>query len=96
MIKVTEQELQLVKKILHKHVPDYEVRVFGSRVDGTPKSYSDLDLVIIGKEKIPLETMIDLKDAFSESDLVFRVDILDWQRISPEFRKVIERKYAVI
>ncbi|OGT06522.1 MAG: hypothetical protein A2X78_00195 [Gammaproteobacteria bacterium GWE2_37_16] len=72
----------------HKYVPD--------GVDDTLKSYSDLDWVIRGKEKIPLETMIDLKDAFSESDLVFRVDILDWHRIPPEFCKVIERNYAVI
>jgi len=30
------------------------------------------------------------------SDLPFRVDILDWNAISPEFKKVIEQGYEVI
>jgi DNA-directed RNA polymerase beta subunit len=32
-----------------------------------------------------------LKEAFQESDLAFRVDVLDWHALSPEFRGVIER-----
>ncbi|MDI6780950.1 MAG: hypothetical protein QME49_02395 [bacterium] len=34
--------------------------------------------------------------AFSESDLPFRVDVLDWHVISPEFKGVIEAGYEVI
>lgn len=64
--------------------------VFGSRTSPTSKPYADLDLAIMGDEPVGLRTLALLKDAFAESDLSFRVDILQWCRTSPEFRKVIE------
>ena len=38
----------------------------------------------------------ELIEAFQESGLPFRVDVLDWHAISPEFRLVIKRKYEVL
>lgn len=37
-----------------------------------------------------------LKDAFSESDLPFTVDVLDWHTIPDSFRDVILRQYEVV
>ncbi|MCD6310901.1 MAG: hypothetical protein J7M11_00360 [Elusimicrobia bacterium] len=37
-----------------------------------------------------------LKEDFEESDLPFRVDVLDWNRISDEFKKVISKQYEII
>jgi hypothetical protein len=34
-----------------------------------------------------------LREAFSESDLSFKVDLLDWSRVAPTFRAIIERKW---
>ena len=85
-----------VKKILAQYVPGSEIRAFGSRITSATKPYSDLDLAIVAQDKIPHEVLMALKDAFQESSLPFRVDVLDWQRISPEFREVIARKYIVI
>ncbi len=96
MIDISPDDLITVKRILAKHVPCLEVRVFGSRVNGCAKSYSDLDLAIVAKDKIPQEVLIELKEAFQESSLPLRVDVLDWQRISPEFQKIIAQKYIVI
>lgn len=96
MIKVTDKELLVIKKILQKFVPNCEIWVFGSRITDNIKTYSDLDIVIIDKEIIPRNILFDLKDAFDESILPYRVDILDWQRITPEFRKVIEKNYVVL
>ena len=96
MIDLSCDELMTVKKILVQYVPGLKIRAFGSRINGGTKPYSDLDLVIVAKEKIPQEVLMALKDAFQESSLSFRVDVLDWQRISPEFREVIARKYIVI
>lgn len=96
MIDVSAKALTTIKDILAKHVPDLEVRAFGSRVNGSAKSYSDLDLAIVGQEKIPQKIFMELKEDFQESYLHFRVDVLDWCRISPEFRKIILKKYIVI
>lgn len=96
MIEISEQERETILSILNRYIPDAEAWVFGSRIKGTFKSYSDLDLLIIGKEKMSINSMGELREAFQESDLPFRVDLVDWHRISPEFRFLIEQEYEII
>ena len=96
MIDVIAAQLCIIKEILQKHVPDCEVRAFGSRCKGTAKNYSDLDIVIVGNARLDWRLIEDVKESFSESDLPFRVDVLDWHAISPEFRGIIESGYEVI
>ncbi len=73
-----------------------EVRVFGSRVGSAPKKYSDLDIAVIGKQKVPYKVLNALKEDFEESDLPFRADVLDWNAISDEFKTVINKKYELL
>ncbi len=96
MIDLAVDELEIVKRLLSEHAPDCEVRVFGSRVNGSTKPYSDLDLVIVGEDRIDNQQLSDLREAFAESDLPFRVDLLDWAQISAEFRTVIEKGFEII
>jgi predicted nucleotidyltransferase len=96
MIDVSPAHLQIILDILKTHAPDCEVRAFGSRFKWTAKNYSDLDLVIVGQEKLPFKNLAALQTAFEESDLPYRVDVLDWHAISPEFQKVIEQGYEAI
>ena len=86
----------IVERILAAHVPVCEVRAFGSRATWTAKDYSDLDLAIVGEGPLPWRTLRRLKEAFEESDLPMRVDVLDWHAISDRFRAVIERDYVVV
>lgn len=88
--------LKIVKATLQTHLGGVEVRVFGSRVRATAKEWSDLDLAVVAGEKTSAGAIARLNEAFEESDLPFRVDILDWRDISPEFRKLIEEKYEVL
>lgn len=67
MIKISADELLIVKSILRQCIPDVTVWAFGSRVNGEPKSYSDLDIAIIANEKMPLNQYTQLLDAFEES-----------------------------
>ncbi len=78
-----------VRRILQKQVPEWAVWAFGSRVMGNAKPYSDLDLVVMTDQPLSLARMADLKAAFDESDLPFRVDIVDWAATSPAFRDII-------
>jgi predicted nucleotidyltransferase len=92
MIEISSQHLDQVRDILRQIVPGVEVLVFGSRVHGKAKPHSDLDLVLRGDDKISDQRMGELQESFSESDLPFRVDLVDWNGISPEFQKVIEER----
>jgi len=96
MIKVTPAQLRLIAGILAAKVPGVEARAFGSRVDGNPKDYSDIDLALVGSAKLEAAVIGALKEAFEESDLPFHVDVLDWNTISKEFQKVILNKYEVL
>jgi len=96
VIALSSRELGVVKDILHRHISDREVWVFGSRAGKDHKKYSDLDLAIIGREPIPPQVMAILREDFSESKLPFKVDVVDWAETSSEFRELIRRKYEVI
>ena len=39
--------LETVRRILREHLPEAEVRAFGSRVAGGARQYSDLDLAVV-------------------------------------------------
>jgi len=96
MIDVEPKQLEVVKKILQKHIPNYEVWIFGSRATGKAKKYSDLDLVIITESEINPLTMALLRESFSESGLPFKVDIIDWATTSETFRELIKKHYEII
>ena len=53
-------------------------------------------MAVVGEEKLDWHVIANLKYAFEESDLPYRVDVLDWHSTSPEFRKVIEKGYEVV
>ena len=96
MIDLRPHHLETVRQILAHYVPQCEVRAFGSRANWTAKDYSDLDLVVVASGKLSEDTLRHLKEAFEESELPFRVDVLDWQATSPQFQKVIEKQYEVL
>ncbi|BAP56333.1 hypothetical protein THII_2036 [Thioploca ingrica] len=94
---LSAQELQRVKQILRTHVPTLTVWAFGSRVHGRHlKPFSDLDLALITATELPWDKYTALKEAFSESDLPFRVDIIDWFTTSAHFRAIIQQEYCLI
>ena len=97
-IDVTPGDLETVRRILKKHVPELDVRAFGSRVSvsWTARETSDLDLALMTTEPLDLLRVAEMRDAFDESDLPFRVDLVDWATTSENFRNVIEREYVTI
>jgi len=95
-IDLSTHDWEEVKGILQRCIPEYEVRAFGSRVEGRAKIYSDLDLAVITDHPLSLSEVSDLKEALDESDLTIKVDIIDWASISEDFRKIIDKKNVPI
>jgi type I restriction enzyme, S subunit len=96
MIDISPGDLKIVQDILRKHVPDREVWAFGSRAKRTAKTYSDLDLAVITDAPMSFEVSGALREDFSESDLPWRVDIVDWATTSETFRRIIEQDKVVV
>lgn len=95
LIEVSQDDWQIIQGILQKHVAQYPVWAFGSRVTGNAKPYSDLDLAIITVDPLPLSTLGALKDDFAESNLPWKVDVVDWATTSEAFRNIILQNYVV-
>jgi predicted nucleotidyltransferase len=95
-IDIAPRDLDTVLKLLACHIPDRDVRAFGSRVTGAAKRFSDLDLVIMGDRPLDLGTRGALVDAFDESDLPFTVDLIDWASASASFQAVIEGQATLV
>lgn len=93
MIQIDEQDLILVKKILRAFLPEpRKIVAFGSRVTGVHlKRHSDLDLCIMGDVPLSSRDLSDLHDAFTNSNLTMRVDVVDWAATSPSFQAIIQK-----
>ncbi len=96
MIDIEDKDIEIIKNILLKYLPYKEIRVFGSRVKGTARRYSDIDLAVVGSERIDRKLLFKIQDEFEFSELSIRVDIVDWCSISEEFKKIINEKYETL
>jgi len=96
LIDVSPEDWRIVHDILQRYVPGREVWAFGSRAKWTAKEYSDLDIAIVGEEPLSLSVMAELMDAFQESELPFKVDVVDWATVQPSFRRAIESSKVVV
>jgi uncharacterized protein len=96
MIDLSPEQLALVRDVLGHHVPRCRVSAIGSRVRGTAKPYSDLDLLLDAGARIPLDTLGMLREAFQESTLPFRVDLVDARAASAEFLSMVDPQSELI
>lgn len=81
----------IVGDILRLHAPrPCRIWAFGSRVRGMARLFSDLDLAVDAGRPLTFGDTAPLADAFEESDLPRRVDVVDLATCSPGFRREVE------
>jgi uncharacterized protein len=96
-IQLSEEHLKKIKTILRHYFPTSQIWLFGSRVTGTAKKYSDLDILIkIVEHERATASLIKLKHAFDDSDLPFQIDIVDWDKTSAEFREMVLKEAIIL
>lgn len=93
MINLSENEINI---ILKNHIYEGEVYIFGSRVSGNNKKFSDIDLAVNINRKLSLSEISAIKDDFDESDLIYTADIIDYNSISEEFKNIIDSNKKII
>ena len=94
-IDLTVAQRKEVAALLQRYPPDTEVWAYGSRVKFTAKPHSDLDMVAFAAKE-QSQAVADLREAFEESYLPFRVDLFVWDEIPEEFHKNIEKERVVL
>ena len=86
MLIMKSNHRKIVREILQDF--PYIFYAFGSRVKGTARELSDLDICFF--DTIPLKDLSDLRERFEESNLPFTVDLVNWNRCSTEFKQLIK------
>lgn len=94
-IDITAEQRKTLLALLRQHLPGTTAWVYGSRVKWTARPESDLDLVVFATPAQE-HRVSDLRDAFEESSLPFRVDLFAWDGIPEQFRERIEREHVVL
>jgi type I restriction enzyme S subunit len=88
---------RLVLNTLRANLPQStKAWVFGSRATRRARRYSDLDLAIDAGRRLTLDEFARLGEAFSDSDLPYRVDLVDWHDIDDRWRQTIEAERVAL
>ncbi|MBC6417228.1 MAG: nucleotidyltransferase domain-containing protein [Rhodospirillales bacterium] len=92
--EIAAAEARIVREVLAEILPaGWTVLVFGSRATGRAHRGSDLDLALEGPAApLPAVTLSRLKDAFTESRLPYRVDLVDLGAVGEDFRSRVRRQ----
>lgn len=95
-VDLPPDQLGIVQNILATHAWGHEVRAFGSRVTGPLKLTSDLDLCVMTGAPLDAASEDQLRRAFSESTLPFKVDICVWSSLPATMRQIVKECSVVI
>jgi len=85
--KLKKDILDIVGKYLD--ILEYKVFFFGSRVIGFGNERSDIDIGIEGPREIPYEIMAKIKDEIDNLPILYKIEIVDFANVSPDFYKVV-------
>lgn len=92
--KLKKQILEIAKK--HLNLSEYKIFFFGSRVSGRGDERSDIDVGIEGDKSIPIVTMEKIKEEIGRIKILYKVEIVDFKKVSPEFYKVAKQSIEII
>ena len=96
VLALTPAQLALVCEIIDAILPDAEVWVFGSRVTGRARPFSDLDLLFVKPDTLSWAERAALNERFEASELPFRVDLVGAQGLSSTMRSRIEQERVLL
>jgi len=87
VVELDTESLRELHAILERFLPDGEVCLVGSRARGTQKKYADIDLLLLRPSRLPKEHRAMITSAFEESDIPYRVDLIESGELTDGFRR---------
>lgn len=86
MSRLVEDVRSSLTQILDHHLPGCSAYLVGSRAVGTSKPYADIDLLLVSPGRLTREARACLALSFEESDIPYKVDVIEADDLSPSFR----------
>ena len=89
MNKHVQNWIEIAKEIVLDKIDleNFNIFLFGSYARGDFEQGSDIDIGVLGKEKIDLQVIEKIKEAVDNSIIPNKVDIVDFYRVSEDFKK---------
>lgn len=95
-IDITTGQRKALLALLRRFIPGIAVWAYGSRVKGTARPNSDLDLVVFTSPE-QRSLVSELKDELAESSAIpFLVDLHVWDEVPERFREIIRKEYVIL
>ena len=94
-VDINPRDKEILFSLLERYLPQTAVWAYGSRVSGHALPCSDLDLVVFSSAGQKCRISL-LKEALDESNLSFRVDLLEWDSLPDSFKKGIASSHVVL
>lgn len=89
-IQLSSKQVDLIKSVLQKNFGNADFWIYGSRVKGNAKKFSDVDIIIKGRKIFTIFDIGRAKTDLAESDLPYLVDIIDWHSVTEGFLETIK------
>lgn len=84
--------LKLIQTKVKKYFPSSEAFIFGSRALDNNRLFSDVDIGIISGQKIKGSLWESLEEELENSPLPYRINLVDFQTVSEQFKKIALKK----
>jgi uncharacterized protein len=96
-IALTKSEIEFLVDTIRQFLgKDIRIMIFGSRVRGTARKFSDVDVAVLDQNPIQNTKFTKIKEYINTSKFRYLVDLVDVNSISPEFRKVVQETGIVV
>lgn len=82
--------------ILRRRLGDQRVYLVGSRARGAAKRFADIDLLLMNDQPLAPAERAVLSYEFEESDIPFKVDLLEWPELGPAFRERLQKEAQLL
>lgn len=89
----TEEVLQEILKTVRRYLPekDFKILLFGSWAKESAQPTSDIDIGILGKEKVDDFVLLRIKEEIGGIPTLRGVDIVDLNNVDEKFRQEVLR-----
>ncbi|PIR42164.1 hypothetical protein CO058_02810 [candidate division WWE3 bacterium CG_4_9_14_0_2_um_filter_35_11] len=94
---MNQKDLDIIKEIINNYIDINKNKafIFGSQATGKTSKSSDIDIAIEGP-KLDSQIYFEIKNAFDESDLPYKTDIVEFRNVSSNFQKIAKEKIIPI
>lgn len=72
----------------HLDLNEHQLFIFGSRATNLGDDRSDIDIGILGKNKLSPNTLYSIKEEIDDLPTLYSFDLIDFASVSPSFSQV--------